>query len=305
MDTIRGGKPIRETARSGAVAENIARVQSKIPHIKSPWLKIHELPNFELKAIWAKFRIANFERIASEYHTDMIRGVIVDNKFYDPFIRGYKAKDGVFVVVDGQHRLASLWVLHKYYGLKQYSLHFIEYNEKDARQIYRGLNAGKALTLKNVLKSYDEGRHKFFNDLGDILSHDDGTREWSFAEALGCLAWVKGGTKNLGRLYIDKVLDSVTDWDIKFIREFVKGLKLTMPSKSRGTQHRPPFIKPCFAIAYTYNLHFLKISNLIYYGLGLADIEARLDTASKAGFVQLQAMFDEGVKPEDKKPSSY
>jgi len=305
LDTIRGDQPKRETPRSGIVATNIARVQAKIPNIKSPSLQIHSLPNFPLKNIWAKFRIADFERIASEYHTDMIRGVIVDNKFYDPFIRGYKSKDNVFVVTDGQHRLASLWVLHKYYGLQTYNLYFIEYNEKEARQIYRGLNAGKSLTLKNVLKSYDEGRHEFFNKLGDILSHDDGTREWSFAEALGCIAWVKSRTKAMGRQELVKVLDSVTEWDIKFVREFVKGLKLTMPSKSRGVQHRPPFVKTCFAVAYTYNLHFLKISNLIYYGLGLADIESRLDTNSRAGFEQLQAMFEEGVKPEDKKPQAY
>jgi len=296
--TRKDGRPLAGTAKT--------RVQdylAKIPYIKSIPIDIHKLKSFKLANMWAIFKIADFERITSEYHTDEIRTAIVNNKFYDPFVRGYIDKKGFNVIVDGQHRLAALWFLAKYYGLKEYDLNFLEYSEKDAREIYRGLNAGKPLNLKNILKSYDEGGHPFFIQLKDILSHDDNTRDWSFAESLSCLAFAKTGNKGLGKQTLKVMLEAVTDFDINFIREYTKALKMTMPTKQRGQQFRPAFIKPNFAAAYKYNLNFLEITNLIYFGLGRDEIEAHLDTNSKAAYVEITGLFVKGI-PADKTSAS-
>jgi len=290
-------------ALTGTAKKNVDEFLARIPYVKSVPIEIHKLKAFKLANLWAIFKIADFERITSEFHTDEIRTAIIHNKFFDPFVRGYVDKKGFNVIVDGQHRLAALWFLAKYYGLKEYDLYFLEYSVGDAREIYRGLNSGKALNLKNVLKSYDEGGHPFFNQLKDILSHDDNTRDWAYAEALACLAFAKTGNKGLGKQTIKAVLETVTDFDITFIREYTKALKMTMPTKERGQQFRPAFIKPNFAAAYKYNLNFLEITNLIYFGLGRASIEAHLDTNSKAAYVEITNLFIAGI-PADKTSAS-
>lgn len=299
MDMIRkkrlGIGGIEGQKLQGFAKAALDELKGKIPKIHPMEMKIHELKHFKLSNMWAIFKIADFERTASDYHIDDIRLSIVNNTFPDSFVRGFIDKKGFKVILDGQHRLKALWFLAKYYGLEYYDLYFIEYSEANARENYRSLNSGKTLNMKNVLKSYDEQQHPFFVELKDILSHDDNTREWSFAEALGALTYAKTGNRSMGRRRVEKMFECVTGDDIKFVREYVKALTLTMPQKTRGTQYRPAFSKPCFAVSYRYKLNYLEITNLIYYGLGHELIEAHLDINSKAGYEELVRLFTDGL----------
>jgi len=271
-------------------------VHAKIPHIHGPQYKEHKFDAFELSHIPAVFKIADFERIAKDYHVDQIRASIVANDFYDNFIRAFKEKKGSWVVVDGQHRLAALWLLHKYYNLKTYPITVIEYDEKDARNIYRKLNSTKALTVANWIKSYDNHVIPFFDELRDILSHDDGTHLWDFAGATYALNFAKTGAKGLNRAQTIHVINKVNDADITFIKEFVKALKLSMPNRTKGQQFRPTFIRPVFAVAYRYKLSFLEIERLITYGMHTEEILKNLDNLSKASYEEQVRLFTLGVK---------
>jgi len=270
-------------------------VAKQIPSIRAPHYTLHKFDNFELKNIPAFFKIADFERIKQDYHVDQIRASIVKNEFYDNLIRCYKGKDGSWTVLDGQHRLAALWLLHKWYGLQRYDLIVVEYTKGNERVIYRKQNSAKPLTIANWVKSYDNHLIPFFNDLRDILSHDDGDKLWEFSSAIYCLVFAKTGTKSFHKTGTEAIVAAATETDTKFIRDFVHALQTSMPTKVRGNQFRPAFIRPCFAVAYRYHMNWLEIDKLITFGLHSDEIIKNLDNTSKATFEEQVRLFILGL----------
>lgn len=282
----------------GKALENQEEFRAKVSGIVSPKIRVQKLDNFLLEKIPALFKIPDWERIKADHHVDQIKKAIAENHFYDPYIRVFRTVDKHLMVIDGQHRLAALWLLHRYYNLKTYDLVLLEYQEDDAVEIYRRLNAGKPLSLKNYVKTFDNGQDPFFNQLRDILSHDDCNNFWDFASALKCLYFAKTGGKNAGKGILQKVLLDVKQEDIDFVREFVKGIKLTMTNKQRGQQFKPAFLKPCFAVAYQYKLNMLEICKLIDFGLTHKDIIDHIDVNTKPNYADQVNRFKIGVNPD-------
>lgn len=125
------------------------------------------LKNFELSKIDKTFAIADFERDVKRNHVAEIAQAIMEARMYDPLITVVLVK-GKYEIIDGQHRITALKMLYEQGDLKRYTIIVKVLVGMDARQAYRSLNSGKPLTVDDVLKSYDDGKIPFFNELRDF-----------------------------------------------------------------------------------------------------------------------------------------
>lgn len=148
--------------------------------------------DFDLSKIPKIFEPSDYQRVLNKRHTYKIVESIVNNQFYDNTIRVVKNKDNKYHVIDGQHRLAALWILHDQYGVKTYDLAIQIFNADEQRQVYRKINAGKGLTQSDILKTYDTGDVEFFNELRDYCTHNKTIRKPSFLGLLQAIHRSRG-----------------------------------------------------------------------------------------------------------------
>lgn len=265
-------------------------IRTDIQNIRTPKFKIVEMRNYDLSKITHDFEIADFERAKSSHHIKQIRASIVNNQFFDNVIRTV-LHNGKRVVIDGQHRLAALYLLHKDSGLLRYDLVIVEYDEDQSRTVYRKINCGKRLSVKNQMKALDNNRIPFFNKLRDILCHDDGSKPWSFKEALECHFYSIGKARSLAAADIESALMTVSNDDIEFIRKFEYALGVTSPTKTRGLQFRPLFVKNTYAAASQLGLGRTQIISLIENGIKDKQLTDRLDNFSAANYRETYEIF--------------
>jgi len=271
--------------------QNILELKQKLKHIQYPQYTIHEFPRFSLFLIPQKFHIPEFERVKIERHIERIKTSIINNQFFDVVIRVVPHKDGAWHVIDGQHRLAALYTLHTQWGLEEYPLIVIEYAESCARNVYRRVNVGKQLAIAAHLKAIDDKRHKFFNELRDLICHDESSKILSFAEILNCLHVAKTGSRFLGIDQLDKAVSEVKDFDIEFSKGFVRAMEDSNPTKQKGIQFKPLFLRACFKICYLKKLNRVEIGNVISSGITNKEILDRIDTFNKANMEELEKLF--------------
>jgi len=178
---------------------------------------LDDLGTFDLSRLWNVFEIAEFERKVYSHHIMSIRNAIMNRRLIDFVVTVFRLKDSQkWMVIDGQHRLIALDSLYQEQKLKSYPITIRVINaktEKEAREIYLGMNSGKPLTNKDILKSYDTGHVYFFNELRSIAAHDGGKNKMKFSDCLGALYYVKkldGIRKNK----IESALNSVENWEV-------------------------------------------------------------------------------------------
>ena len=178
--------------------------------INSPDVKWLAMENFLLRDIPTKFVMADFQRNQNRRHVYKIVEAIVNNKFYDPIIRCVRLKNGKYEVIDGQHRLKALWILHQKYNIRQYTIIMQLFKNEDNREIFRRINAGKPLTVANHLKTYDTGKYAFFEDLRTCATHSVSKISNSYINLLNAINYVQTGkTRSLNAPMLEDSLDNI------------------------------------------------------------------------------------------------
>ncbi len=134
---------------------------------------------------------AIFQRKHSIAHVNRIVQSIINNTFYDNTIRCVKLSKEKYEVIDGQHRLKALWILHKQYGIKHYNLVMQYFKSDEAREVFRKINSGKKLTTMDYLKTLDDGKYKFFDELRDFATHKQSNVFVSYLKLLNAVYYLR------------------------------------------------------------------------------------------------------------------
>lgn len=182
----------------------------EVKKILPPNCEWFTLDNFDLSKIPKKFVPATFQRKHSVAHVNRIVESIINNTFYDNTIRCVKLKNGQYEVIDGQHRLKALWILHKQYGIKHYNLVMQYFKSTEAREVFRKINSGRRLTTMDYLKTLDDGTFTFFDDLREYATHKQSKVFVSFLKLLNAVSYLHTGVpRSLSTHSLEDVIESI------------------------------------------------------------------------------------------------
>lgn len=246
--------------------------------IVSPQVQWRQINQFNLAKISAFFHVADFERKTSNIHINRIVNAILENKFFDNIIRVIKNAEGGFEVIDGQHRLAALWICHTEHGLKTYDLVLQIFNDERARTVYRKINMGKPLSAHDHTRALDDGSIKFFNESRKYLSHKRTDKKGSFVEMLSALNYAKTNVPlPASPQRLESILANITDFDIRKINQMCEALYLASPVLKDSMYYKPIIARNIFRIIYEYDLDIIDAVSILNKAVTNSQIKWRLD----------------------------
>ncbi len=202
--------------------------------IKSPEYELKFLKNFPLSQLEKKFSIAEFERPLKVRHVTKIVDAMKINEFFDNILGVYIKRNGQYQIFDGQHRIESLGILRDEYGVKHYDLVLMIFPERLARTIYRRINLGVRLTMKEHLAAMDNGQRPFFISLHEYYVHYNSGKVPRYDMVLNALHYAKNGSPRAVRpLLLDRMFQNIRAIDIKTIITFSRALSKIDPIKNK------------------------------------------------------------------------
>jgi len=205
--------------------------------IISPQYVLKVLKNFPLSKLEETFQIAEFERPIQSRHINKIVEAMAANEFFYNILAVTEKRNGMYEVIDGQHRLGSLKELRENYDVTHYDLLILIFPVKFARIIYRRINLGYALKMQDHLRALDNNRHPFFTSLRPYFVHyNDGILP-KFSMILSALSYAKNGSPRAVRpLLLDRMFKSITKEDLRAIRSFSEALAEVEPHAAKKFQ---------------------------------------------------------------------
>jgi len=177
----------------GRKTANEHRQTFEVKAIHPPKCKWVTIDDFDLSKIPIMFVPAEFQRKTSSAHVYRIVESIINNTFYDNTIRCVKLPNGKYLVIDGQHRLQALWVLHKQYGIKHYNIVMQYFKNNESREVFRKINSGRKLTTIDFLKTMDDGTYSFFDEIRDYATHKLSKNIIGYLKLLNALNYQRTG----------------------------------------------------------------------------------------------------------------
>jgi len=205
--------------------------------ITSPIYTLKVLKNFPLRSLKKTFVIADFERQVSMRHVKKILGSMAINEFFDNVISVVIKKNGKYEVIDGQHRITALEMLRDDFGVRNYNLVLMIFQEKASRKIYRQINLGKPLKMQDHLRALDNGKNPFFEKLRPHFVHYNDGNLPKFEMILNALSYAKNGSPRAVKPFlIDRLFTNITEEDLKIIQTFSRALKNIDPFIPRQRQ---------------------------------------------------------------------
>jgi len=271
---------------------NNKRQVFEVKKITSPNCEWYTLHNFELSKIPQMFVPAIFQRKYSTAHVYRIVESIINNTFYDNTIRCVKLPNGKYEVIDGQHRLKALWILHKQYGIQHYSLVMQHFKTSEAREVFRKINSGKKLTTMDYLKTLDDGTYTFFDELRDYATHKVSKIYVSYLNLLNGVNYLRARTpRPLGTHALEDMLSSIDSDEMAHMYRLAK----VTCNAHRKLKNDRVFVKstvlPLFVIGYTNNYSQAQYANHLEKILADAKIaeilKERFSTMHKELFVAI------------------
>jgi len=178
-------------------------------------MKKYKMEDFVLdKTNIGKFEIAGFERQLYTHHLHGIIRNIQENNLLDDIItvipNGNKYK-----IIDGQHRFQAFVYLIKEKGLKKMKivLRILSAPEfqKNGKEAYLTLDSAKPLTIRDILKVYDDGNVRFFNKLSRFCNHYGSRKKLSYVGVLAGIYYGLSGVPNVNKRSIKGVLEKISD----------------------------------------------------------------------------------------------
>lgn len=190
--------------------------------------EIRDLGKFDLSQLYEQFKIATFERRVYNQHVVRLKKGIMSGRLVDNVITVFKnGNSKKWTVIDGQHRILSLWQLYEEGNITSFhlTLRIIDAkNEKEARQIYMSLNAGKSLTAKDSLKAFDDGTVPFFNELKTVCTHEGSLKAIPYYNVLSALHYIKNQDNQLRIVIIEDFLKTIEGWEASRMCQLVNML---------------------------------------------------------------------------------
>ena len=233
---------------------NQQRQAFEVKKIYPPNCKWFTMDNFDLSKIPIMFVPAPFQRKYSTVHVYRIVESIINNTFYDNTIRCVKLPNGKYEVIDGQHRLKALWILHKQYGIKHYSIVMQYFKSIEAREVFRKINSGRKLTTMDYLKTLDDGKYPFFDELREYATHKISKIYVSYLKLLNAVNYLRNRTpRALSMHSLEDMLDTLQSDEIAHMYRIAK---VTCAAHSKYQTDRvfsKSIILPLYVIGYTNN----------------------------------------------------
>ena len=212
------------------------------------------LENFDLSKIPTKFVPATFQRKHSVAHVNRIVESIINNTFYDNTIRCVKLKNGKYEVIDGQHRLKALWILHKQYGIQHYNLVMQYFKTDEAREVFRKINSGKKLTTMDYLKTLDDGKYSFFDELRDFATHKQSKVFVSYLKLLNAVSYLRSNSpRPLAMHVLEDIVESLQADELTHMYRLSKVIYTTHHKMKNDRVFLTSLILPIFTIGYKNN----------------------------------------------------
>ena len=213
------------------------------------------MENFSLSEIPKKFVLADFQRKQNTAHVYRIVESIVNNKFYDNIIRCVRLKNKQYEVIDGQHRLKALWILHKQYGVMEYTIVMQLFNTDEAREVFRKINSGKKLTTADHLKTLDDGTFTFFDDLRGVCTHTANKTMNTYINAVNALFYAMTHVSRPVKPYqLEDVLESFTSDDIAHVYRISVAMKKVYDKTMTPRVFNLNLAKSVLRLGYEHNL---------------------------------------------------
>lgn len=246
---------------------NESRQTFEVKTISPPNCQWYTLDNYDLSRIPKMFVPAAFQRKHSIAHVYRIVESMINNTFYDNTIRCVKLPNKKYEVIDGQHRLQALWILHKQYGIKHYSIVMQYFKGIEAREVFRKINSGRKLTTMDYLKTLDDGTYPFFDEIRDYATHKSSKNYIGYLKLLNALNYQrKGAPKSLPIHALEDILSSIEADDMAHMYRIANAACSVYVKLKSDRIFAQATILPLFAIGYTnnyskteYTLHFEKI----------------------------------------------
>ncbi len=213
---------------------NVKRAVDVHGNVFPPDMEIIALKDYDLHHIERDFELAAFERKVSYDHVADILEAILNNKFYDNIIRVAKLQNGKYGLMDAQHRMHAFVVAREKYGLQRYNFLLLVHPEEQARSIYRKINLGKVLSLRDHTKAIDDGNVKFFNELREWLSHYPRDREIGFVEMANAWLYAKKFIARPEARDTEKSFKQITEADTERMKIFLKATCNVLGSNKKG-----------------------------------------------------------------------
>jgi hypothetical protein len=202
--------------------------------------ELKKLTDFALSQIDKKFNFADFERRVYTKHVKEIKRAIVAGKMIDNIITVHKKNGDKWNVIDGQHRLVALKALYTERNLTTYTLYLRILDDKKIadREAYIAINTGKALTIKDMLKVYDDGSNPFFNELKGVCSHYGSTNTLPYVAALFGYAYTKTSQVFRSKEDIEENIADVKPWDAARIHQFINTMYFVFGRDTRSQYYK-------------------------------------------------------------------
>lgn len=196
---------------------------------ETEWKKLRD---FDLNKLEDYFIFSDFERQISVRHVNRIVKAIVANKFYDNVLKVVKLEKK-YGVIDGQHRIKALQIARDKFDLLAYDLVLQIFDSDEQREVYRRMNQGKVMTIRDHLKPLDDGKTKFFNELRPFCDHYWKFDKPTFSGVLSGLFYAKmKKTKGFNPIWehLDDFVRKMSSVDIEKCLIFTKIIKSLSPT---------------------------------------------------------------------------
>jgi len=180
--------------------------------------KDFELQEFELNRIsQSKFIVASFERRIYPRHLNQIRVAIQAGRMHDTIITVIP-EGNRFRILDGQHRFSAMMTLLKTKEFDSIPIYLRIMKkvkgEENGRDVYLALDSGKPLTIRDILKVYDDGKQPFFNKLRMSCNHYGSKENLTFAGVLAAYHYAVSGDPFFTRDHVKDAIGNMTEDDV-------------------------------------------------------------------------------------------
>jgi len=205
--------------------------------VTSPTYTLKILKDFTLKNLENVFIIADFERQISKKHVNKILESMTRNEFFDNIISVVLKRNGLYEVIDGQHRITALGRLRNEHSITKYNLVLMIFQEKYSRKIFRQINLAKPLKMQDHLRALDNGKNLFFEMLRPHFVHYNDGRLPKFEMILNALSYAKNGSpRAVNPYFLERMFKNITEKDLKVIMSFSKAIRKVEPFTPKQLQ---------------------------------------------------------------------
>jgi len=119
------------------------------------------------------------------------------------------------------------------------------------RRVFYKNNLGKPLTMCNRTKTFDDGSHKFFNNLRDLLRHTVQPEYTSYANMINALRFAKeSNARPVTAHQLEQFIKGITKTDVQLCRRFLNAMRDINPHVPRSDLHRASMFRGLFKIGY-------------------------------------------------------